>query len=64
MKEYAPRDRYFVQYDGQEINLHLACQLAMIPYHAAYKRVISGMTPQEAFNCLLPAHGEETNGHE
>jgi hypothetical protein len=64
MQEYRPRDQYFVNYDGQEINLHLACQLAEVPYHAAYKRVISGMTPQEAFGCLLPTEAEETNGDE
>jgi len=64
MKEYTPRDRHFVQYDGQEITLHLACQQAEVPYHAAYKRVRSGMTPQEAFDALLPPVGEETNGDE
>ena len=64
MQEYRPRDQYFVKYDGQEINLHLACQQAEVPYHAAYKRVKSGMTPQDAFDALLPPEGEETNGDE
>jgi len=64
MKQYAPRDRHFVQYDGQEITLHLACQQAEVPYHAAYKRVRIGMTPQEAFDALLPTDGEETNDDE
>jgi hypothetical protein len=64
MKQYMPRDRFFVQYNGQEINLHLACQQAKIPYHAAIKRVHRGMTPQEAFDCLLPCNGEETMGDE
>jgi hypothetical protein len=64
MLPYKPRERFFVQYNGQEMNLHIACQLAMIPYHAAIKRVHRGMTPQEAFDCLLPSCGEETNGDE
>jgi hypothetical protein len=64
MQIYKPRDRYFVQYNGQEINLHLACQQAEVPYHAAIKRVHRGMTPQEAFDCLLPADDEEMNGDE
>ena len=64
MKQYAPRDRFFVQYNGQEINLHLACQQAIIPYHAAYRRIKAGQAPQEVFDSLLPANGEETNGDE
>ena len=64
MKQYAPRDRHFVHYDGQEINLHLACQQAKIPYHAAYRRIKSGLTPQEVFDSLLPNDVEETNGDE
>jgi hypothetical protein len=64
MKQYIPRDRFFVQYNGQEINLHLACQQAEIPYHAAYRRIKSGLTPQEVFDSLLPIDGEETMGDE
>ena len=64
MKQYAPRDRFFVQYTGQEINLHTACLQANIPYHAAYRRVQTGMTPQEAFDALLATKDEEMNGDE
>lgn len=64
MKQYTPRDRFFVQYDGHKINLHLACQQARVPYHAAYRRVKSGSTPQEAFDSLLPGVGREATGNE
>lgn len=64
MNEYKPRDRYFVDYDGHKINLHHACQQANIPYHAAYRRILSGMTPQEAFDALLRSTDEETMGDE
>jgi hypothetical protein len=64
MLPYKPRERFFVQYNGQEMNLHIACQQAEDPYHAAIKRVHRGMTPQEAFDCLLPSDGEETTDNE
>jgi hypothetical protein len=62
MHEYRPRDRYFVNYNGHKINLHLACQQANVPYQAAYRRLLSGMNPQEAFDALIRSTNEELMG--
>lgn len=61
---YRPRDRYFVHFHGVEFNLHRACILARLPYSAVYRRVRTGMTPQEAFDALLACKDEEANGNE
>lgn len=64
MKKYKPRDRYFVEYNGHTINLHMACQQANVPYQAAYRRLLAGMNPQEAFDALIRSTDEELMGDE
>ena len=64
MKDYTPRDRYFVRFHGVEFNMHRACILARVPYNAVYRRVQTGMTPQEAFDAVLACKEEEANGDE
>ena len=61
---YRPRDRYFVHFHGVKFNLHKACILASLPYSAVYRRVRTGLTPQEAFDALLAIKDEETNDDE